>query len=166
MADERFAEYLDAPRGHVPDRSHSGAAGGAACGDLVRVSIAVEGDRVRAAGADASGCGAALACASAAAALADGAYVLDAARLTVDDVADERGGLSAGKRHAAELAADALHRALGAAVRADGVARVVPERTLVAMSGGVDSAVAALMCAPDAVAVTLELWASPENDAE
>jgi tRNA-specific 2-thiouridylase len=36
------------------------------------------------------------------------------------------------------------------------------------MSGGVDSAVAALMCARDgeAVAVTLELWADPENDAE
>src|SRR4051812_45317570 len=166
MSDERFAEYLDAPRGAVPDGAHSGAAGGAACGDLVRVSIAVEGDRVRATGADASGCGAALACASAAAALADGAHVLDAARLTADDVADELGGLSAAKRHAAELAADALHRALGAAVRADGVAEPAGGRTLVAMSGGVDSAVAALLCVPDAVAVTLELWASPENDGE
>ena len=37
------------------------------------------------------------------------------------------------------------------------------------MSGGVDSAVAALLCARaggDAVAVTLELWADEENDAE
>jgi tRNA-specific 2-thiouridylase len=43
-----------------------------------------------------------------------------------------------------------------------------PERTLVAMSGGVDSAVAGLLVARerDAVAVTLELWADPENDAE
>ena len=41
-------------------------------------------------------------------------------------------------------------------------------RTLVAMSGGVDSAVAALLCARarDAVAVTLELWRDPENDGE
>jgi tRNA-specific 2-thiouridylase len=41
-------------------------------------------------------------------------------------------------------------------------------RTLVAMSGGVDSSVAALLAAHDgeAVAVTLELWADPENDAE
>src|SRR4051794_2038882 len=120
MADERYLQYLQAGRGAIPAGSHTGAAGGAACGDLARVSIAVEGERVRAAGADASGCGAALACASAAAALADGAYVLDAARLTVDDVADELGGLSAGKRHAAELAADALHRALGAAGGAGG----------------------------------------------
>ena len=36
------------------------------------------------------------------------------------------------------------------------------------MSGGVDSAVAALLCARrgETVAVTLELWADPENDAE
>jgi tRNA-specific 2-thiouridylase len=36
------------------------------------------------------------------------------------------------------------------------------------MSGGVDSAVAALLCARDgeAVAVTLELWADPANDAD
>jgi tRNA-specific 2-thiouridylase len=47
----------------------------------------------------------------------------------------------------------------------------VPEhgRTLVAMSGGVDSAVAAHLVAAggeDTVAVTLELWSDPENDAE
>jgi tRNA-specific 2-thiouridylase len=37
---------------------------------------------------------------------------------------------------------------------------------LVAMSGGVDSAVAALRIGGDAVAVTLELWRDPENDGE
>src|SRR3954470_20153951 len=168
MADERFASYLAARRGDVPAGAHTGAAGGAACGDLVRLSFAVEGDRVRAAGADAAGCGAALAAASAAAALVEGAPVLEAAQVSADAIAAELGGLSPGKRHAAELAADALHRALGAAVRADGAANAVDGRTLVAMSGGVDSAVAALLCGRDgdAVAVTLELWASPENDAE
>ena len=166
MADERFAEYLDAARGHVPERAHTGAAGGAACGDLVRVSIAVEGDGVRDAGADASGCGAALACASAAAALVRGRPVVEAARVSAETIAAELGGLTPPKLHAAELAADALHRALGAAVRADGDAKLVAGRSLVAMSGGVDSAVAALLCGKDAMAVTLELWASPENDAE
>jgi tRNA-uridine 2-sulfurtransferase len=165
MADERFAEYLSAPRGHVPAGAHSGAAGGAACGDLVRISVAVDGDRVRA-GADAAGCGAAQAAASAAVALVDGATVLEAARVSPAAVADELGGLSPGKIHAAELAADALHRALGGAVRASGAVPVVPGRVLVAMSGGVDSAVAATRCGADVVAVTLELWSSPENDAE
>ncbi|MDQ6836365.1 MAG: tRNA 2-thiouridine(34) synthase MnmA, partial [Actinomycetota bacterium] len=74
----------------------------------------------------------------------------------------------AAKRHAAELAADALARALGSAVAARAQLVPRPERALVAMSGGVDSAVAAHLSAAhgEAVAVTLELWADSENDAE
>src|SRR5947208_671115 len=93
---------------------------------------------------------------------------LGAARLTASDVSEALGRLSAAKLHAAELAVDALHRALGAAAR-DGAMRLTPEarRTLVAMSGGVDSAVAALLAAEaghEVVAVTLELWADPATD--
>ena len=74
------------------------------------------------------------------------------------------------KRHAATLAADALHRALGAAARA-GAPRLEPQprRTLVAMSGGVDSAAAAqlaLDAGDEVVAVTLELWSDPGTDGE
>src|SRR4051794_19094410 len=99
-----FEQHLNAPyhRGAEPSGAHSGAAGGAACGDLVRISIAVDGDRVAAAFFDASGCGAALAAGSAATALADGAPILDAARVSPDAIATELGGLSPGKRHAAE----------------------------------------------------------------
>ena len=74
------------------------------------------------AGFDASGCGAALAAGSAAVELVRGAPVLEAARLTPAGVADELGGLIPSKLHAAELAADALHRALGAAARAGAIA--------------------------------------------
>jgi len=167
----RFQQHLDAPtgRGEPVRGGHSGAAGGAACRDLVRVSVAVAGGRVAAASFDAHGCGATLAAGSAAVALAEGAEVLDAARVGVGEIDAELGGLHPGKRHAAELAADALARALGAAVRADGGRSPVAGRTLVAMSGGVDSAVAALLCAQDggdAVAVTLELWADRDNDGE
>jgi tRNA-uridine 2-sulfurtransferase len=73
------------------------------------------------------------------------------------------------KRHAAELAADALHRALGGAVRASAALAPTADRTLVAMSGGVDSAVAALLvtrAGAQAVGVTLELWSDQENDGE
>ncbi len=81
----------------------------------------------------------------------------------------ELGGLSVAKRHAAELAADALHRALGGAAREHAALGQAKGRTLVAMSGGVDSTVAALLVAQggaQAVAVTLELWSDPENDGE
>jgi len=55
------------------------------------------------------------------------------------------------------LAVDALANALGPAVRA----AAHPTRTAVAMSGGVDSAVALLEAGPDAVGVTLRLWIDP-----
>ena len=205
MPDERFEDHLRHPRGRgrVVAGAHHGAAGGAACGDLVRLSVAVEGDRVRAAGFEASGCGATIAAASAAVELAEGTGLIEAARIGAPLIAAQLGGLSAGKLHAADLASDALHRALGAAVRADGRLRERPGRTLVAMSGGVDSAVAALLSLnppnlsaahvrehagstreaepsttfggsrlsardpqAEVVAVTLELWADPENDGE
>jgi len=168
MNSERLEHHLTAPqgRGHTPRGGFTGAAGGAACGDLVRISLLVERDRVADAGFDASGCGTAIAAGSAVVALVQDAPLLDAARIGVGEVAEELGGLSPAKLHAAELAADALHRALGAAARACAAVAPAPGRTLVAMSGGVDSAVAALRSGPDAVAVTLELWADPENDGE
>jgi tRNA-specific 2-thiouridylase len=172
MPDERFEDHLLHPRGrgHAPPRALDGAAGGAVCGDIVRLSVAVEGDRVVDAGFEASGCGAMIAAGSAAVELVRGAPVLEAAKVGTAALAAELGGLSAGKLHAADLAADALHRSLGAAARAHAQATPVAGRTLVAMSGGVDSAVAALLCAHDApgeaAAVTLELWRDPDNDGE
>jgi tRNA-specific 2-thiouridylase len=169
--DERFEDHLRHPRGHGldPAGAHHGAAGGAPCGDLVRIALRVDGDRVAEAGFEASGCGAAVAAASAAVELAGGASILDAARIGPAEVAAELGGLSPGKLHAADLAADALAVALGKAAAADAEPRDSADRVLVAMSGGVDSAVAALLCArsgADVVAVTVELWRDAENDAE
>jgi tRNA-uridine 2-sulfurtransferase len=55
------------------------------------------------------------------------------------------------------LAADALANAIAPALRAASH----PERVAVAMSGGVDSAVALLEAGPHAVGVTLRLWLDP-----
>jgi tRNA-specific 2-thiouridylase len=61
------------------------------------------------------------------------------------------------------LAVDALAAALGPVFRA----RRQPGRVAVAMSGGVDSAVALLRAGPDAIGVTLRLWLDPNGpDAE
>src|SRR5436189_2850180 len=57
------------------------------------------------------------------------------------------------------LAADALANALGPVFRAE----PSPGRVAVAMSGGVDSAVALLRSLPAAVGVTLRLWLDPEG---
>jgi tRNA-uridine 2-sulfurtransferase len=168
MPDERFAEHLNHPvgRGHAVADGHAGSAGGSICGDVVRIDVRVEGERVADAGFEASGCGALTAAASACVELVRGTPLLDAARVGSATVAAELGGLSAGKLHAADLAADALARALGAAAVAQAQLTPRNERVLVAMSGGVDSAVAALLSEGEVAAVTLELWRDAENDAE
>src|SRR5215208_7869729 len=58
-----------------------------------------------------------------------------------------------------QLAADALANALAQVFRAD----PDPERVAVAMSGGVDSAVALLRAGPKAIGVTLRLWLDPKG---
>jgi tRNA-specific 2-thiouridylase len=167
-----FEHHLTSPQslGRTPAGAFSATVGGFDCGDRIRFSVAVERDRVVDAGFDADGCGSATAAGSAAVTLARETTVIEAARIGTHQIAAELGGLSPGKLHAAELAADALARALGAAVRADAEVGgpCTGGRTLVAMSGGVDSSVAALLCARagEALAVTLELWSDPENDAE
>ncbi|HEX8068183.1 MAG TPA: tRNA 2-thiouridine(34) synthase MnmA [Thermoleophilaceae bacterium] len=168
----QLEDHLAAPRGRgrLRDAPHSATAGGAQCGDLIRIAVELDGGRVARAGFDASGCAAARAAGSAVVELVRGAPLLDAARLTPAAVAGALGGLSPERAHAAELAADALHRALGSAAAALDpplASGAGPSRTLVAMSGGVDSAVAAHLAqerGDDVVAVTLELWSDPAGD--
>ncbi|HWC08839.1 MAG TPA: tRNA 2-thiouridine(34) synthase MnmA [Solirubrobacterales bacterium] len=113
--------------------------------------------------------------------------MLEAALLSIDDAEALLGGLTPAKRHAAQLATDALHRGLSAAAASplplstnwsEGEGATTPAvagrplspkppRVAVAMSGGVDSAVAALLereRGADVVAVTVKLWADPETD--
>ncbi|HWD63847.1 MAG TPA: tRNA 2-thiouridine(34) synthase MnmA [Solirubrobacteraceae bacterium] len=165
-----FEHHLTSPQGHahVPAAAFTAEVGGGVCCDTVSISLSTDGQRITDAGFTAHGCGAANAAGSAAVALVRGCSLLDAARIGPTQVAEELGGLSPGKRHAADVAAEALARALGAAARASGALPGEHGRTLVAMSGGVDSAVAAWLCAQEGetVAVTLELWADPENDSE
>src|SRR5512144_1545061 len=172
MERELFEHYLrdESRRGAAPEGGFTGAAGGAACGDLVRLSIVIEDGVIDAVTFDAEGCAAATAAAAAVAELADGEDVLTAAAIGAGSVSTALGGLSPQGRHAADLAADALHRALSAAA-SSGIRLAHPppssERVLVAMSGGVDSAVAALLerdRGAEVVAVTLKLWADRHND--
>jgi tRNA-specific 2-thiouridylase len=164
-----FEHHLTSPQGagHHPHNAVTITRGGGSCGDEITFSIVVDGGRVTDAGYSADGCGSAHAAGSAAVDLVRGAPVLDAARIGAAEIAAELGGLSPGKLHAADLAADALARALGGAIQRSGQLPATPGATLVAMSSGVDSTVAAHLCgatgAPTA-AVTLELWADHEND--
>jgi tRNA-uridine 2-sulfurtransferase len=167
---EAFEHYLNDASRRRPalEGAFTGAAGGAACGDLARLSLTLAGGLVSAASFDSEGCGAIRAATAAAAELAEGSTVLEAARIGGADLDRALGGLTAAKRHGPQLAADALHRALAAAAASNlDLAPPASDRVLVAMSGGVDSSVAALLereRGADVVAVTLKLWADPHTD--
>ncbi len=158
----------DSRRGPAAERAFSGAAGGSACGDLARISLSLEAGRITAVSFDAEGCAATSAACAAAAELAESATAIDAARIGAGEIDAALGGLSPAMRHAAGLAADALHRALAAAAASgETLAESREGRVLVAMSGGVDSATAALLereRGADVVAVTLKLWADRRTD--
>jgi tRNA-uridine 2-sulfurtransferase len=177
MDRELFESYLsdESRRGPAADGAFTGAAGGAACGDLSRISVVVEDEQVASVSCDAEGCGATVAATAAVAELVDEVPVLEAAAIDIDTVDRAIGGLTPAKRHAAQLATDALHRALARAAASSkrlsslsaSSGAPTPERVAVAMSGGVDSAVAALLereRGAEVVGVTVKLWADPETD--
>src|SRR3954469_18959988 len=92
-----LAHHLDYPRGKgaLAQAPHQGAAGGAPCGDLIKLAVRIEGDRVVEAGFEAAGCAAAQAAGSATVELVEGAPLLEAALVGPDDVARAPRGLVA-----------------------------------------------------------------------
>ena len=171
---EALEQYIsdDSRRGPAPEGAYSGSAGGAPCGDLARISLIAGEGWIERVTFDTEGCAATSAAAAAATELIGGASVLDAARISPESIESELGGLAATHRHAAVLAADALHRALSSLAGSGAPLASAPrdgERVLVALSGGVDSAVAALRedeAGREVVAVTLKLWADQRTDGE
>ncbi len=171
MGREEFEHHLASVsrQGEFPERGSVGSAGSSLCGDEVEIALEIIDGEIAVARYRTSGCGATKAAASVCAELVEGATLLKAAKVSPDAISEELGGLSMSKMHAAELVADALHKALssqlmtGTSMPLNGKG----ERVLVAMSGGVDSAVAAQLTkrsGAEVIAVTLKLWHDPGAD--
>jgi tRNA-uridine 2-sulfurtransferase len=145
--------------GAISDPDGVGEAGGGACDDRVRFTLAVRHGGVTAVRFGADGCPATLAAASWLAERAEGRTLLEAALLSEHATAAS-GPVAAVSPRCAAVAVDALHAAIGDAF-ARGAA--VPGRTpaLIAMSGGVDSAIALAEAPPGSVGATLRLWIDP-----
>lgn len=171
MGREEFEYHLTSTKreGKFPDKCVIGKAGSSLCGDEVEIALEVEDGQVPVARYVSSGCGAARAAASVCTELVEGSTLLEVAMVSVETISSELGGLSMPKMHAAELATDALHSAVSTQLRLglDKPLSRSGNRTLVAMSGGVDSAVAAILeleRGREVVAVTLKLWHDPGTD--
>ncbi|MEZ5080093.1 MAG: tRNA 2-thiouridine(34) synthase MnmA [Thermoleophilia bacterium] len=144
-----------------------GESGSTSCGDLVTIQLRIVDGRIDEARFLAFGCPAATAAASAACARLNGADLEDAMSLSTAMLDADLGGLDAHRRHGPRLVADAVARALerwfSDRLGEPGLP-LSGERVLVAMSGGVDSAVAAMLARASgrrAIGVTMRLWHDP-----
>ncbi len=159
--------------GRLESPSGVGHSGSTACGSLVRIEVAVEDGVVVEVKYQAYGCPATLACGAFVAEKARGMTILAAAGIGSVEIAAGL-ELAPDMLSSAETAVDALHAALGAAVGAGGLQFQAGEErdplgVLVGMSGGVDSAVAALLLQRQGyrvVGVTLNLWNDPHSVGE
>jgi len=82
------------------------------CGDVLKLTLRMDGDRIAEIRFLAKGCVPAMACASAVTELVQGKTVRVARMLAPEDVVQALGGLPEGSAHASQLALDALHGAL------------------------------------------------------
>ncbi len=99
--------------GELEHPSGVGESGDAACGDVVRFTIALSANRlVEDVRYKVYGCAACIAAGSALSDLVSGRSLLEAARVSKADLEDALGGaLPGGKEHALTLVLDALHKA-------------------------------------------------------
>lgn len=154
--------------GELPGPDAVGESGSVACGDNVRIQLRIEGRRIRRARFLAYGCPASTAAASAACRMLEGAPLRQGLLLSSDGLDRALGGVGPERRHGPELVSDAVARAFEewfTARLGDPGIPLARDRVAVAMSGGVDSAVAALRLREagyDVVGVTMRLWHDPK----
>jgi len=169
---ERIAARLRSGAGIVPLQRVDavGEAGSVSCGALVRIQLALGERNVLRARYQAYGCPATIACASEIVARVEGGSLLEAAALQEETICEAL-LLDPTQCASAVIALDALHSALGSAVESSvGVSslKIRPDEdgVLVGMSGGVDSAVAAMLLKNmgyRVVGVTLRFWSDPSS---
>ncbi|MHB0981439.1 MAG: Fe-S cluster assembly scaffold protein NifU [Thermoleophilia bacterium] len=114
MYSEAVMEHFRNPRnmGVIEDADGVGEVGNPTCGDMMRITIKVNDERIEDVKFQTLGCGAAVATSSMVTELAIGKTLDEAAEITNKSVAESLGGLPPAKMHCSNLAADGLHEAI------------------------------------------------------
>ena len=111
---EKVMEHFQNPRnvGEIPNASGVGTVGNAACGDIMKIYIKVNGGVIEDIRFKTFGCGAAIATSSMVTEMAKGKTLDEAEIVSNKNVAEALDGLPPIKMHCSNLAADALHAAI------------------------------------------------------
>ncbi|MBI3398192.1 MAG: Fe-S cluster assembly scaffold protein NifU [Deltaproteobacteria bacterium] len=114
MYSEKVMDHFSNPRnvGEIENANGVGTVGNPACGDIMKLSIKVEGDVIQDIKFKTFGCGAAIATSSMVTELVKGKHLNEAEEISNQTVAEALGGLPPVKMHCSNLAADALHAAI------------------------------------------------------
>ena len=119
MHSPAMLDHFQSPRnvGELPLPAVTVEVSNPACGDILRLSIRVDGGRIQDVRFKVRGCVAAIACGSLLTELVQGKTLEEAGQVSAADVASAIGGLPPESGHAGVLAEDALQAALKAASR-------------------------------------------------
>lgn len=111
---EKVMEHFRNPRnvGEIENPDGVGTVGNPVCGDVMKITIRVEEDRLVDIKFMTLGCGAAVATSSMVTEMAKDKHICDALQISRDAVAEALGGLPAAKMHCSNLAADGLRAAI------------------------------------------------------
>jgi nitrogen fixation NifU-like protein len=111
---QKVMDHFTNPRnvGEVENPDGVGMVGNPICGDVMKLSIKVEDNRIVEAKFKTFGCGAAIATSSMVTELVKGKTLEEAMEISNKAVAEALDGLPANKMHCSNLAADALHKAI------------------------------------------------------
>ncbi|KJS20317.1 MAG: nitrogen fixation protein NifU [Clostridiaceae bacterium BRH_c20a] len=114
MYTDKVMDHFSNPRnvGEIDKASGIGEVGNAKCGDIMRIYLDVEDNKIKDIKFKTFGCGAAIATSSMVTEMVKGKTIDEALEVTNKAVAEALGGLPPAKMHCSNLAADALHKAI------------------------------------------------------
>ncbi len=115
-------DHFEHPRntGEIADADAMADIENPACGDMLRLTLKLEGERIVEIRFQAKGCVPSIACASALTELVRGKNIMEAQSLRRNSLIDAVGGLPAASTHAAQLALDALFAAINSLPQSKG----------------------------------------------
>ena len=114
MYSEKVMDHFNNPRnmGQIDDSDAVGQVGNPVCGDIMKIFLEIEDNKIKDIKFKTFGCGAAIATSSMVTELAKGKELDQALEISNEKVAEALDGLPSEKLHCSNLAADALHEAI------------------------------------------------------